>query len=95
MFAILFSALNSAIGFLLRTVVIKFVVFSALFLVVKELMSALTDLLPKSTNLQNLFDGLPDSAWYFANLFQLPYGITIIVSAMFTRFIIRRLPVIG
>lgn len=95
MYGILFSALNSAMAYLLRTVVVKFLVFSALFLVVKELMDAMSDLLPKSTELQSLFDALPDSCWYFANLLELPYGITLVVSALFTRFIIRRIPVIG
>ncbi|EKF7120721.1 DUF2523 domain-containing protein [Escherichia coli] len=95
MFGILVSAFNSVLSYLLRTVVIKFAVFSALFLVVKELMGAITDLLPKSSNLQSLFDALPDAAWYFLNLFQVPFGISLVVSALFTRFIIRRLPVIG
>ncbi|NUW61932.1 DUF2523 family protein [Cronobacter muytjensii] len=95
MFGILVSAFNSVLSYLLRTVVIKFAVFSALFLVVKELMGAITDLLPKSSNLQSLFDSLPDAAWYFLNLFQVPFGISLVISALFTRFIIRRLPVIG
>ncbi|EMO0862287.1 DUF2523 domain-containing protein [Escherichia coli] len=95
MFGILVSAFNSVLSYLLRTVVIKFAVFSALFLVVKELMGAITDLLPKSSNLQSLFDALPDASWYFLNLFQVPFGISLVISALFTRFIIRRLPVIG
>ncbi|MBD2805255.1 DUF2523 domain-containing protein [Xenorhabdus sp. ZM] len=95
MYVILLSALNAALGFLLRTVVIKFVVFGALYLIVKELFSAVVDLLPQSSNIQSLFDLLPDAAWYFINLFQGAFGVGLVVTAWFTRFIIRRIPVIG
>lgn len=95
MFGIIISAFNSAFAYLLRTVIIKFVVFSAIFLVVKELFSALTSILPTSIDIQQLFDALPDSAWYFLNLFQITVGVTSVISAYFTRFIIRRIPFIG
>ncbi|EPD1512537.1 DUF2523 family protein [Klebsiella pneumoniae] len=42
-----------------------------------------------------LFAQLPDSVWFWLNLFQIPTGISMMVSAIITRFIIRRLPVIG
>ncbi|MDC9615768.1 DUF2523 family protein [Xenorhabdus khoisanae] len=95
MYGILLSALNTIIGYILRTVVIKFVVFGALYLVVKELMSVVVELLPKSTNIQSLFDLLPDAAWYFINLFQGTLGVSLVVTAWFTRFVIRRIPIIG
>ncbi|CDG21375.1 putative phage-related membrane protein [Xenorhabdus poinarii G6] len=95
MYGILLSALNTALGFVLRTVVIKFVVFGALYFIVKELFSAVVDLLPQSSNIQSLFDLLPDAAWYFINLFQGAFGVSLVVTAWFTRFIIRRIPVIG
>ncbi|OKP02014.1 DUF2523 family protein [Xenorhabdus eapokensis] len=95
MYGILLSALNAILGYVLRTVVIKFIVFGALYLVVKELMSVVVELLPKSTNIQSLFDLLPDSSWYFINLFQGTLGVSLVVTAWFTRFIIRRIPIIG
>ncbi|CDH02058.1 DUF2523 domain-containing protein [Xenorhabdus bovienii] len=95
MYGILLSALNAVLGFVLRTVVIKFVVFGALYLVVKELFFAVMDLLPQSSNIQSLFDLLPDAAWYFINLFQGAFGVSLVVTAWFTRFIIRRIPIIG
>ncbi|AFH91928.1 DUF2523 family protein [Providencia stuartii] len=51
--------------------------------------------LPKSTNLAELFGSLPDAIWYFLNLLQFPLGVPLVISAMLTRFIIRRLPIIG
>ncbi|HGU6004181.1 TPA: DUF2523 family protein [Escherichia coli] len=46
-------------------------------------------------NLSSLFANLSDGFWYFINLSKLPQGISMIISAMATRFIIRRIPVIG
>ncbi|HHB9069298.1 TPA: DUF2523 family protein [Klebsiella pneumoniae] len=42
-----------------------------------------------------LFAQLPDSVWFWLNLFQVPAGISMMVAAIITRFIIRRIPVIG
>ncbi|MBI0496317.1 DUF2523 family protein, partial [Pectobacterium parmentieri] len=33
--------------------------------------------------------------WYFLNIFQVPTGIAMMVSAIIARFIIRRIPIIG
>jgi len=95
MFGILVSAFNTLLGFLFRQAVLKFIVFTILLLVVRELFSALSSLLPKSTNIQDLFNELPSSVWYFLDLFQAPTGITLCISAYVTKFIIRRLPVVG
>ncbi|PHM24266.1 DUF2523 family protein [Xenorhabdus ehlersii] len=95
MYGFLLSALNTVLGFVLRAAILKFVVFFSLYFIVQEFMSVIVELLPKSSNLQALFDLLPDSAWYFINLFQGVLGINLLIDAWFTRFIIRRLPFIG
>ncbi|WGM12390.1 DUF2523 family protein [Arsenophonus nasoniae] len=89
------SAFNFLLGFVFRTLTIKFIVFSALFLVVTEFVPVLLALLPTSTNLPELIGQLPDSVWYFMNLFAVITGIKIVISAYLTRFIVRRIPVIG
>ena len=33
--------------------------------------------------------------WYFLNVFQVTQGLSLVVSAYATRFVIRRIPVIG
>lgn len=33
--------------------------------------------------------------WYFLELLKVPFGVTLFISAMLARFIIRRIPVIG
>ncbi len=67
----------------------------ALYFVVQGFVEILVELLPDSSNLSSLFANLSDGFWYFINLSKLPQGISMIISAMATRFIIRRIPVIG
>ncbi|MGG2142294.1 DUF2523 family protein [Symbiopectobacterium sp. RP] len=69
--------------------------FFALYFVVQELVKEMAQWLPQSTDLMTLFTTLPDSVWYFLNLFLLPQGVGMVLSALLTRFIIRRIPVIG
>ncbi|CDL80574.1 DUF2523 family protein [Xenorhabdus szentirmaii] len=95
MYGFLLSALNTVLTYLFRAAVLKFIIFFSLYFIVKEFMSVIVELLPKSSNFQALFDLLPDSAWYFINLFQGVLGINLLIDAWFTRFIIRRLPFIG
>lgn len=95
MYRLIVSAFNFLLGFVLRTLVIKFVVFSALFLIVSEFVPVILNLLPASSNLPGLINQLPDSVWYFMNLFAVITGLKIVISAFLTRFIIRRIPIIG
>ncbi|EBB7891935.1 DUF2523 domain-containing protein [Salmonella enterica] len=93
MFGILVSAFNVALGFVLRTVVVKFILFFGLYL--QAFVPVLASLLPKSVDIARLFSSLPDSVWYFVNLFMVTEGIKLMFSALLTRFIIRRIPLIG
>lgn len=100
LFGIFLSALRVVLGFVLRSVVVKFVVFFALFFVVKELVNVLVSskLYPgamQASTLSTALAGMPESVWYFLDLFSVSTGISTIVSAYSTRFIIRRIPVIG
>nr|WP_315468252.1 DUF2523 family protein [uncultured Undibacterium sp.] len=98
MFAILLSTLWTAFSFLLRTVVIKFFIFTAMFVL-------LTELLPMVTRLMGLqgFTGaltgslasIPSSVWFFLNSFRFDFGLPLILSAYASRFVIRRLPLVG
>ncbi|WP_395303015.1 DUF2523 family protein [Pectobacterium zantedeschiae] len=90
------AALYAGISFIFRSVVMKFVVMFGLFFIVQELAPILLSLIDVSPlPLVELFNQLPDSVWFFLNLFQIPTGITMMVSAIIARFIIRRIPIIG
>lgn len=95
MFGILVSAFNVALGFVLRTVVVKFILFFGLYFVVQAFVPVLASLLPKFVDIAGLFSSLPDSVWYFMNLFMVAEGTKLMFSALLTRFIIRRIPLIG
>ncbi|WP_082335976.1 DUF2523 family protein [Pseudomonas syringae] len=47
------------------------------------------------TQASSLFSAIPASVWYFMNVFQIPLGITFVLSGYLIRFLIRRLPIVG
>lgn len=65
------------------------------------LYQALLDLISTSfivgliTSAGELFTAIDPSVWYFMNIFQIPFGITVITSAYLLRFLVRRIPFIG
>lgn len=95
MFGILLSALNSVLAWAFRALVIKFVVFTALYLIVYELVSVMASWLPSGASLTSAFAGIGAGTWYFLDLFAVSVGVPLLLSAYLTRFIIRRIPVIG
>lgn len=97
MFGIVLSALNAALAFLVRSVIVKFGVFFGLFLVTTEFVQVLmsTGLLPNASSISSSLGAIPAGVWYFLDLFNVSLGIPLVLSAYATRFIIRRLPVIG
>ncbi len=97
MFGILLSALNAALAFLVRSVIVKFAVFFALFFVTSEFMQVLVSsgLFPSAGNISSSLGSIPAGVWYFLDLFNASVGIPLVLSAYATRFIIRRIPLIG
>jgi ABC-type antimicrobial peptide transport system permease subunit len=100
MFGIFLSAIYAALGWLVRTVVVKFVIFFALFFLVSEFVSVILDyLLPSdatsAANLTSAFSAQNAGVWYFLDLFQISFGVSAVMAASVTRFILRRIPVIG
>ena len=95
MFGIFASALNLLLGFVFRSLIVKFVVFFALWFVTTEFMGVITSLLPNSSALATGLGGIPSGVWFFLDLFNVTLGIPVLLSAWVTRFVIRRIPVIG
>lgn len=92
--AALLSAVMSALAWLLRSVIIKFVVLFALYWLMVELTPVLLSLLPAIT-FGDSFSVLSPGVWFFLDFFQIQTGATMLLSAFVTRFLIRRIPVIG
>ncbi|KWE56319.1 hypothetical protein [Burkholderia sp. MSMB2157WGS] len=97
MFAILVSAANVALGFLLRSVIAKFFLYFALYFFVTEAVSLLQSagILPSAASVAGALGAIGNDVWYFLDLCAFSYGAPLLVSAYVTRFIIRRLPIIG
>ncbi|EBV3304081.1 hypothetical protein DOH45_23960 [Salmonella enterica subsp. enterica serovar Enteritidis] len=38
------------------------------------------------------FDALPDGVWYFMNLFQVQWGLGLVMTSYLIRFLVRRIP---
>ena len=55
------------------------------------LVSPFLDLSP----LASAFSAMPSGFWYLAAFFRLDFGLSVCLSALVARFLIRRLPVIG
>lgn len=95
MFGIFLSALYSALGFVLRSVLVKFAAFFALFFVTTEFIQLVVPLLPGASSLTSAFANQAPGVWFFLDLFKVGFGVSACLSAYVTRFIIRRIPVIG
>lgn len=95
LFPLLLSALNTGLAFVFRTVLFKFVVFGVLFFIVTEFIEFLKPLLPDAGSLSNALGGVPGSVWFFLDVFNFSAGFQIVMTAYVTRFVIRRIPVIG
>ncbi|MFZ6693659.1 DUF2523 family protein [Undibacterium sp. SXout20W] len=95
LFAILASAINMLLGFLIRSIIVKFVTFFALFFIVHEFASVIASLLPSGNSVSTGIASIPTTVWYFLDLFGFSIGFPAVVSAAALRFIIRRIPVIG
>ena len=95
MFGILLSAFYAVLSWLLRSIVVKFVLYFGLWFITTEFIQILAPLLPGASNLTNAFTQQSSGIWYFLDLFKIPFGISACLSAYVLRFSIRRLPVIG
>ena len=90
------TAIQAVLVWLFQQVVVKFVVLAALYVVVMALVPILVSLLPTGDGgIASLFAQMPSGIWYFIDVFRLDVGVAAILSASVTRFMIRRLPVIG
>lgn len=105
MFGILLSSFYMVIGFVLREVVVKFLVLTAIYAVVATVVNNLAEFVGGQnrccsinfdpTGLSLVFAQLPANIWWFLDLFNFVQGACIVFTAMVYRFLIRRIPLIG
>lgn len=92
------AILAPLVSWIFRVVVVKFVILTALFAVMAILIPKVIELIAPHIGVQSLsnaFGGMDSGVWWFLDFFALDYGIPLMISAAVTKFLIRRLPVIG
>jgi hypothetical protein len=95
MFGIFLSALFSIVGWIFRSVLIKFFVMFALFFVASAFMAYLAPKLPGAGSITSAFAAIPSGVWWVLDLFMVPLGLKLVLTGYVTRFAIRRMPIIG
>ncbi|MEI8401943.1 MAG: DUF2523 family protein [Alcaligenaceae bacterium] len=86
------------VTWIFRDIVIKFVVFSAVWALVAFLVPIAVSYLGPFLGVASLtsaFSSVSPGVWYFLDFFQISFGLPLLISAFVARFLIRRLPVIG
>jgi hypothetical protein len=92
------AILAPLVSWIFRGVVVKFVILTGIFgLMAIVIPYAITLIAPHIgvAGLTNTFAVIPSGVWWVLDLFNLAYGMPIVISAYVTRFLIRRLPLIG
>ncbi|MCW9014106.1 MAG: DUF2523 family protein [Gammaproteobacteria bacterium] len=90
----------TALKWLMGSATTKVAALGTLTVVLALALTYLTDLLPSwlsAAELTARFSAIPASGHliYAWNLFQIPQGLALILSALVIRFLIRRLPAVG
>lgn len=92
------AVLYGIVQFLLRQVVLKFILMGIIFEAVGQMGTILLDLVNSHVSV-GILDGavgqITGAVWWFLQLFSFSYGCPTIVGAALTRFLVRRIPVIG
>lgn len=90
--------ISKLLNFIFRKTVPKFFLFFALFYLVLEFTPVLMRWVGGDEmilSLNSSLGAIPSTVGYFLEPFRIDLGLKLIVSALITRFIIRRVPLMG
>jgi len=89
--AIIISAFNFVAGWLFRSIVIKFVFYTALYLLATEAIGYLTQMkiFPDGSSLSSALSSFSSSVWWGLDLMGFDIGFPMVLGAYTTKFIIK------
>lgn len=89
--------LTSLVTWIFRKVVIAFLLATSIYFLIDFLGPLVLRLLGSylNANPAALLDGIPQNMWFFLSAFRVGFGLKLMISALATRFLIRRIPFIG
>jgi hypothetical protein len=92
------AILYTVVVWVLRQVVVKFVVIGAVYALLVILVPMAVGYVAPfigASSLTSLFAAVPDGVYFFLYFFRLDVGLPLTISAFIAGFLIRRLPLIG
>ncbi|ECW6486846.1 DUF2523 domain-containing protein [Salmonella enterica subsp. enterica] len=92
---LLIAVLGEILGFVFKQIVVKFILFTIMYLLLTQLTPLITSHLPNGLNVSSLFNGLPSAVLWFLHIAAFDVTLPMIIVAYFTRFFIRRIPFLG
>jgi Protein of unknown function (DUF2523) len=95
MYGIMMSVFNVALGFVFKKLIVQFVILFAFYYIIQAFVSVLAGFLPNPSDITGGLGAITSGSWYFMDLFAFSDGASLVVSAVVSRFLIRRIPLIG
>jgi len=95
MLGIMLSVFWTVLGWVFRSVLVKFVLYFGLFFITTEFLQEVLPLLPGASSLTSAFSSISPGMWWIMDMMQFSTGVPMVISAYLTRFILRRIPIIG
>ena len=91
------AVMSAVLAFMVRSIIARFFLYFGLFFVTTEFIQVLqaAGIFPTAAALNGVWGGIPAGVWYFLDLFNFSMGFSALLSAYVTRFIVRRIPIIG
>lgn len=93
--AVLVGAVNYLFLLFVRVSPIHFIASLVIFFLLNLMIQAVFMFLPNWINLNGVFSYLTPEMWFFLDLLNINLGAPLMITAFVTRFLIRRIPIVG
>ena len=96
-FAWVAPLLTSVLAFLYKKTSLTFLIVTSIYVVIEFLTPVVLRLAGSyfDTDVPSIVNSIPANVYWFVAAFKIDYGVKVLLAAIATRFLIRRLPFIG